>query len=131
MPRMLFDDTRKTRRLELVLLLFFPLGFNEDRKASHYSRTSNLRRGIVVIGARIISACSEDLRVVYRWFTGRLYGDQGPELVYGTTEGPELVYGTTEGPEPVYGTTEGPEPVYGATENLELQKDGGPRKYRS
>ena len=38
--------------LELVLLLFLPLGYNEDRKASCYSWMSNPRRGIVVIGAR-------------------------------------------------------------------------------
>jgi hypothetical protein len=52
MLRTLFDDSKdiKERRLKLVLLLFFPLGFNKDSKASCYLWTSNLRRGIVVIG---------------------------------------------------------------------------------
>ena len=69
------NDIRRIRRLELVLLLFFPLGFNEDRKASRYSRTSNLRRGIVVTSARIISARPisyrrfiGDLQTIYRRF---------------------------------------------------------------
>ena len=56
MPKMLFDNIRGINRrycknllcLALVLLLFFPLGFNKNRKASYYSRTSNLGRGLVV-----------------------------------------------------------------------------------
>ncbi len=41
----------KERNLRLVLLLFFLVGFNKDKKASYYSRTSNFKRGIVVIRA--------------------------------------------------------------------------------
>ena len=55
MPKKLFNSTKgiRERRSRASTVTLFPLGFNEDRRASCYSWTSNLRRGIVVIKARL------------------------------------------------------------------------------
>ena len=65
MPKKLFNSTKRIRerRSRASTVTLFLLGFNEDRRASCYSWTSNLRRGIVVIRACLEIGVCPGIRV--------------------------------------------------------------------